>query len=132
VEFALAQVAEESRERVQVWGIRAASLDLQLCDSGRIAGPGRGGALLAGPRAPSRGAGGSYNPINLKQIAASLSANCHIGGAVSGHYVGPERTPMSSSTLAKAHDRLERAEGLKARIMAKKERLEDEVLGHDS
>jgi hypothetical protein len=31
--------------------------------------------------------------------------------------------------LAKAHDRLERAEGLKARIMAKIERLEDRVLG---
>ena len=31
--------------------------------------------------------------------------------------------------LAKAQDRLERAEGLKARIMAKIERLEDTILG---
>jgi hypothetical protein len=33
--------------------------------------------------------------------------------------------------LAKAQDRLERAEGLKARIMAKIERLEDSILGND-
>ena len=38
----------------------------------------------------------------------------------------------NASTLAKAHDRLERAEGMKARIMAKIERLEDTVLGRDS
>ena len=35
-------------------------------------------------------------------------------------------------TLLKAQHRLERAEGLKARIMAKIERLEDNLLGHDS
>ena len=35
-------------------------------------------------------------------------------------------------TLAKAQHRLERAEGLKARIMAKIERLEDNLLGRDS
>jgi hypothetical protein len=33
--------------------------------------------------------------------------------------------------LAKAQDRLEHAEGLKARIMAKIERLEDSILGYD-
>ena len=33
------------------------------------------------------------------------------------------------SSLAKAHDRLERAEGLKSRIMAKIERLENNMLG---
>jgi hypothetical protein len=33
--------------------------------------------------------------------------------------------------LAKAQDRLERAEELKARIMAKIERLEDTILGND-
>jgi hypothetical protein len=37
----------------------------------------------------------------------------------------------NASTLAKAHDRLERAEGLKARIMAKIERLEDSILDRD-
>jgi hypothetical protein len=38
----------------------------------------------------------------------------------------------NASILAKAYDRLERAEGLKARIMAKIERLEDSMLGRDS
>jgi hypothetical protein len=38
----------------------------------------------------------------------------------------------NTTILAKAHDRLERAEGLKARIMAKIERLEDSLLGRDS
>jgi hypothetical protein len=38
----------------------------------------------------------------------------------------------NASTLAKVHDRLERAETLKARIMAKIERLEDTLLGDDS
>jgi hypothetical protein len=37
----------------------------------------------------------------------------------------------NASTLAKVHDRLERAEGLKARIMAKIERLEDSILDRD-
>ena len=37
----------------------------------------------------------------------------------------------NASTIAKAQVRLERAEGLKARIMAKIERLEDSMLGHD-
>jgi hypothetical protein len=36
-----------------------------------------------------------------------------------------------ASTIAKAQVRLERAEGLKARIIAKIERLEDSVLGQD-
>jgi DNA repair ATPase RecN len=36
-----------------------------------------------------------------------------------------------ASALAKAQDRLERAEDLKARIMAKIERLEDSILGND-
>lgn len=40
--------------------------------------------------------------------------------------------PKPSAALAKAHDRLERAEGLKARIMAKIERLEDSMLGDHS
>jgi hypothetical protein len=41
-------------------------------------------------------------------------------------------TPKPNTvTLAKAHDRLERAEGLKARVMAKIERLEDSMLGQD-
>jgi hypothetical protein len=35
----------------------------------------------------------------------------------------------NASTLAKAHDRLERAEGMKSRIMAKIERLENNLLG---
>jgi hypothetical protein len=35
-------------------------------------------------------------------------------------------------TLLKAQHRVERAEGLKARIMAKIERLEDNLLGRDS
>lgn len=34
--------------------------------------------------------------------------------------------------MAKAHARLEQAENVKARIMAKIERLEDSVLGRDS
>jgi DNA repair ATPase RecN len=38
----------------------------------------------------------------------------------------------NASALAKVLDRLERAEGLKARIMAKIERLEDSALGSDS
>jgi hypothetical protein len=38
----------------------------------------------------------------------------------------------NASALAKIHDRLERAEGLKSRIMAKIERLEDTLLGNDS
>jgi len=38
----------------------------------------------------------------------------------------------NAATLAKAHDRLERAEGLKDRIMAKIERLEDTLLGDRS
>ena len=38
----------------------------------------------------------------------------------------------NAAAIAKAQTRLERAEGLKARIMAKIERLEDTVLGHDS
>ena len=37
-----------------------------------------------------------------------------------------------AAMLAKAHDRLERAEGQKARIMAKIERLENALLGHGS
>ena len=37
----------------------------------------------------------------------------------------------SASIVAKTQVRLERAEGLKARIMAKIERLEDSVLGHE-
>jgi hypothetical protein len=37
----------------------------------------------------------------------------------------------SATAIAKAQTRLERAEGLKARIMAKIERLEDSVLGND-
>jgi hypothetical protein len=42
-------------------------------------------------------------------------------------------TPKANAVmLAKAHDRLERAEGLKARIMAKIERLEDGLLGAGS
>jgi hypothetical protein len=41
--------------------------------------------------------------------------------------------PKSNAViLAKAHDRLERAEGLKARAMAKIERLEDGLLGAGS
>ena len=39
---------------------------------------------------------------------------------------------FDASALAKAQDRLERAEGLKARIMAKIERLEDSILGGES
>jgi hypothetical protein len=38
----------------------------------------------------------------------------------------------NASTLAKVHDRLDRAETLKARIMAKIERLEDTLLGNNS
>ena len=42
-------------------------------------------------------------------------------------------TPKPNTVmLAKAHDRLERAEGQKARIMAKIERLEDGLLGAGS
>jgi hypothetical protein len=37
----------------------------------------------------------------------------------------------NAATLAKAHDRLERAEGLKDRIMAKIERLEDSMQGRE-
>jgi hypothetical protein len=37
----------------------------------------------------------------------------------------------NASALAKAHDRLERAEVMKARIMTKIERLEDSVLGNN-
>jgi hypothetical protein len=41
--------------------------------------------------------------------------------------------PKSNAViLAKAHDRLERAEALKARVMAKIERLEDGLLGAGS
>jgi hypothetical protein len=44
-----------------------------------------------------------------------------------------DATPKPNAVmLAKAHDRLERAEGLKARIMAKIERLEDGLLGAGS
>jgi hypothetical protein len=43
-----------------------------------------------------------------------------------------ETPKPNAATLAKAHDRLERAEGLKARIMAKIERLEDSMLGDHS
>jgi hypothetical protein len=42
-----------------------------------------------------------------------------------------ETPKPDAAMLAKAHDRLERAEGLKARIMAKIERLEDSMLGRD-
>jgi hypothetical protein len=35
-----------------------------------------------------------------------------------------------ASAVAKAHARLDHAESLKARIMAKIERLEDSILGH--
>jgi hypothetical protein len=35
----------------------------------------------------------------------------------------------NASTVAKAHDRLERAEGVKSRVMAKIERLENSLLG---
>jgi hypothetical protein len=38
---------------------------------------------------------------------------------------------QNAFALAKAQDRLERAEVLKARIMAKIERLEDSILGND-
>jgi len=37
----------------------------------------------------------------------------------------------NASLLAKAHARLEQAENVKARIMAKIERLEDSLLGRD-
>jgi hypothetical protein len=37
----------------------------------------------------------------------------------------------NASLIAKAHSRLDHAENLKARIMAKIERLEDSVLGRD-
>jgi hypothetical protein len=37
-----------------------------------------------------------------------------------------------ASALARAQDRLQRAEDLKARIMAKIERLEDSILGGES
>jgi len=41
-------------------------------------------------------------------------------------------TPKASATaIAKAQTRLERAEGAKAHIMAKIERLEDRLLSHD-
>ena len=43
-----------------------------------------------------------------------------------------ESLEPDASALAKAQDRLERAEGLKARIMAKIERLEDSILGGES
>ena len=55
----------------------------------------------------------------------SVSARAEVMALTSAH------TP-NASILAKAHDRLERAEGLKARIMAKIERLEDSMLGGDS
>ena len=42
-----------------------------------------------------------------------------------------EAPKPNAVTLAKAHDRLEWAEGLKSRIMAKIERLEDSMLGQD-
>jgi hypothetical protein len=43
-----------------------------------------------------------------------------------------ETPEPNTAALAKAHDRLERAEGLKDRIMAKIERLEDTLLGDQS
>jgi hypothetical protein len=42
-----------------------------------------------------------------------------------------ESPKPDASALAKAQDRLERAEDLKARIMAKIERLEHSILGND-
>jgi hypothetical protein len=41
------------------------------------------------------------------------------------------RQAYESSIVARARERLERSEALKARIMAKIERLEDAILGQD-
>jgi hypothetical protein len=113
----------------------------------------------------------SSRGLFFQKIAASLSANRHMAGAVSRHSAWERRASVSSldfdldnqmsslesewrqayevsiaareelevlagslkpdaSALAKVQDRLERAEDLKARIMAKIERLEDSILGN--